>query len=61
VGAAPGRRAAAPPGGQTLTARDPYAQLKDVAWRELAEIDAQLERGEIDDEGWHCLWIDSRA
>jgi hypothetical protein len=28
---------------------DPYAQLKDDAWRELAEIDARLERGEIDE------------
>jgi hypothetical protein len=34
-------------------AADPYAHLKDNAWRELAEIDARLERGDIDEEGWH--------
>lgn len=32
---------------------DPYAPLKDNSWRELAEIDARLERGEIDEEEWH--------
>ncbi len=32
---------------------DPYAHLKDNAWRELAEIDGRLERGEIDEAGWH--------
>jgi hypothetical protein len=32
---------------------DPWAHLKDNAWRELAELDARLERGEIDEEGWH--------
>lgn len=32
---------------------DPYAPLKDNAWRELAEIDARLERREIDDAAWH--------
>ena len=32
---------------------DPYAHLKDRAWRELAEIDRRLERGEIDEDGWH--------
>lgn len=32
---------------------DPYAHLKDNSWRELAEIDARLERGEIDEEAWH--------
>ena len=34
-------------------AADPYAHLKDNAWRELAEIDARLERGDIDEGGWH--------
>jgi hypothetical protein len=33
--------------------RDPYAPLKDNAWRELAELDEQLARGEIDEAGWH--------
>ena len=32
--------------------RDPYAPLKERAWREVAEIDDQLERGEIDEEQW---------
>ena len=32
---------------------DPYAPLKDNSWRELAEIDARLEAGAIDEEGWH--------
>jgi diadenosine tetraphosphate (Ap4A) HIT family hydrolase/SAM-dependent methyltransferase len=34
-------------------AADPYAPLKDLAWRELAEIDGRLERGEIDEAAWH--------
>jgi SAM-dependent methyltransferase len=34
-------------------AEDPYAHLKDGAWRELAEIDRRLEQGEIDEDGWH--------
>jgi len=33
---------------------DPYAPLKDNAWRETAEIDARLERGDIDEAGWHA-------
>ncbi len=33
---------------------DPYAPLKERAWREVAEIDARLERGELDEEGWHA-------
>ena len=33
---------------------DPYAALKDDAWRETAEIDARLERGDIDEAGWHA-------
>ncbi len=33
---------------------DPYAPLKDNAWRETAEIDGRLERGEIDEAEWHA-------
>ncbi len=33
---------------------DPYAPLKERAWREVAEIDARLERGELDEAGWHA-------
>lgn len=32
---------------------DPYAYLKDRGWREVARIDARLERGEINEAGWH--------
>lgn len=32
---------------------DPFAHLKDNAWRELAEIDRRFERGELDEDGWH--------
>jgi SAM-dependent methyltransferase len=32
---------------------DPYAPLLDNAWRELADINARLDRGEIDEAGWH--------
>ena len=32
---------------------DPYAAMKDNSWRELAEIDARLDAGEIDESGWH--------
>jgi len=32
---------------------DPYAHLKDNAWRELADLDERLDRGEIDEEDWH--------
>lgn len=35
---------------------DPYASLKERAWREAAAIDARLERGDIDEEGWHREW-----
>jgi hypothetical protein len=35
-------------------AADPYAHLKENAWRELAEIDRRLEQGEIDERGWHA-------
>ncbi len=33
--------------------RGPYAHLKDNSWRELAEIDAELAKGEIDEDEWH--------
>ncbi len=36
------------------TVTDPYAHLKDNAWREIAEIDERLERGEIDEAEWHA-------
>lgn len=32
---------------------DPYAHLKDNSWRALAEIDAELAQGAIDEEEWH--------
>jgi hypothetical protein len=32
---------------------DEIEALKDGGWREIAAIDAALERGEIDEEGWH--------
>lgn len=32
---------------------DPYAHLKDRGWREWAELDERLARGELDEEGWH--------
>lgn len=37
---------------------DPYAPMKDLGWREIAEIDARLERGEIDEAGWHVAMAD---
>lgn len=43
---------------QTDAAPDPYAPLKDGGWREIAEIDARLERGEIDEAGWHAAMAD---
>lgn len=30
------------------------ASAKERTWRELAEIDRALERGDIDDDGWHA-------
>ena len=33
---------------------DPYGAQKDLAWRQMAEIDARLERGEIDEAAWHA-------
>jgi hypothetical protein len=32
---------------------DPFAHLKENRWREVAEIDDRLERGEIDEGQWH--------
>jgi hypothetical protein len=32
---------------------DPYAPLKENKWREVADVDELLERGEIDEAGWH--------
>jgi len=43
------REGSACPGGA-----DPYAHLKELAWREVAQIDARLERGEIDEAEWHA-------
>ena len=37
---------------------DPYAHLKERAWREVAAIDEALERGEIDEAGWHQAMAD---
>jgi len=33
---------------------DPYAHLKDNAWREIAELDAQLDGGAIDEAEWYA-------
>ena len=35
-----------------MTARDPYAPLKEGAWREVADLDGRLDRGEIDEQAW---------
>lgn len=35
-----------------MTARDPYAPLKERAWREVADVDDRLERGEITEADW---------
>lgn len=32
---------------------DPYAPLKENAWREVQEIDERFARGEIDEAQWH--------
>jgi SAM-dependent methyltransferase len=37
---------------------DEIEALKDGSWREIAAIDAALERGEIDEEGWHRAMAD---
>ncbi len=34
------------------TTDDPYAALKERAWREVADIDERLVRGEIDEQEW---------
>ena len=33
---------------------DELSSAKERGWRELAEIDAALERGQIDEAGWHA-------
>ena len=43
---------------ETGASPDPYAPLKDRGWREIAEIDARLERGQIDEAGWHAAMAD---
>jgi SAM-dependent methyltransferase len=35
---------------------DPYAHLKENAWREAGAIDAALARGEIGEAEWHRRW-----
>lgn len=37
-----------------LDAGDPYGPLKDDAWREIAEINARLERGDIREADWYA-------
>jgi len=37
---------------------DEIEALKDGGWREIAAIDAALERGEIDEDGWHRAMAD---
>jgi 2-polyprenyl-3-methyl-5-hydroxy-6-metoxy-1,4-benzoquinol methylase len=32
---------------------DPFASLKENAWREVQDLDARLDRGEIDEDAWH--------
>jgi SAM-dependent methyltransferase len=36
------------------TAADPYAHLKDGAWREIADFNDRLAHGEINEEQWHA-------
>jgi SAM-dependent methyltransferase len=36
-----------------MSAADPYAHLKENAWREQRDLDARLASGEIDEETWH--------
>jgi SAM-dependent methyltransferase len=36
-----------------MTEVDPFAHLKENAWRESADLDARLASGEIDEETWH--------
>ena len=37
---------------------DEIEALKDGGWREIAAIDAALERGDIDEDGWHRAMAD---
>ena len=37
-----------------LPPADLYGPLKDNAWRLIADADARLARGEIDEDGWHA-------
>lgn len=37
---------------------DDLAPLKDRAWREIADIDERLDRGEIDEAAWHRAMAD---
>jgi hypothetical protein len=37
---------------------DEIEALKDGGWRQIAAIDAALERGEIDEDGWHRAMAD---
>ena len=39
-----------------MSERDPYAHLKENAWRESDALDARLASGEIDEETWHREW-----
>ena len=39
-----------------VSEHDPYAHLKENAWRESADLDARLASGEIDEETWHHEW-----
>ena len=41
-------------GGQNVSNIDPTIErYKDRGWREIAAINAALEEGEIDEQGWH--------
>lgn len=37
---------------------EPTYVTRDLAWRQVAEIDARLDRGEIDEAGWHAAMAD---
>jgi SAM-dependent methyltransferase len=39
-----------------VSEHDPYAHLKENAYRESADLDARLASGEIDEETWHHEW-----
>lgn len=36
-----------------MPSEPPIGAVKERAWREVAELDARLARGEIDEQGWH--------